>query len=77
LREKRSYFDTILEILKAYDAGDETSHSLHRTDLDDEELARYLATLVGYGLLKTVDDGYRTTEKGRLFLERLEKLLGT
>jgi len=73
-RYKRSCFDTICEILKTCNTGDTTVHILLQTHLDEGQLMKYMATLVRYGLLEAVENGCRTTERGRRFIERFEEL---
>ena len=70
-----SYFGTICTILEVCVTGERKAHILYWTGLKEEELARYLAAILEYGLLEVQEDEFRTTARGILFIQRYKALL--
>ena len=67
--------DTINATLKACERGTKRTRVMQRANLNHAQLKRYVALLIGYGLLEEVDNQFHTTAKGRLFMTNFERLV--
>jgi len=74
-KSRRSHFDTIYDILKFCNSGSRKINILCRANLNHQQLEKYLAVLLRYGLLDVEGGRFRTTEKGLLFMGKFEELL--
>jgi len=73
--KRRSHLDTINATLKACERGTKPTRVMQRANLNHAQLKRYVALLIGYGLLEEVDNQFHTTAKGRLFMTNFERLV--
>lgn len=73
--KRRSHLDTINATLKACERGTKPTRVMQRANLNHAQLKRYMALLIGYGLLEEVDNQFHTTAKGRLFMTNFERLV--
>ncbi len=77
---KRGKIEIIAKILKVALDGARTTHIIYRANLDTRSLKRHLDFLMGMGLLTLLNDKpriYKTTDKGRVFLNHYRKLQET
>jgi len=66
----RRRFEIIADILKVALKGAKKTRIMYFANLSYRLLEKYLGETVHMGFLSLDDDGYRTTEKGLMFLER-------
>src|SRR5215203_52514 len=70
----------IADILHQCKENKRKSHVMQKANLDFDQVSHYLGDLLGRGLveqgLSEGDNIYRTTDKGREFLDRYQKLIG-
>lgn len=74
---RRSREEVLGEIIRAAENGAIKTRIMYRAALNSRQLKRYLQLLVKQGLL-IYDESqkiYLTTEKGRLYLQRLDEFL--
>jgi predicted transcriptional regulator len=74
MKQRRSHFDTIYDILKFCNPRARKLNILCRANLNHKQLERYLTVLLEHGLLEAEENGFRTTEKGSLFMRKFEEL---
>lgn len=70
-RRNRSRFEISADILEAAMGGARKTHIMYRANLSFNMLCRYLGLLTTNGLLSpdtSMDELYRTTEKGLIYL---------
>ena len=73
-----SLFETIYTILLNLCLEEpKQSDVTYSLDLSRKELKRYFAFLLEKGLVRLDKGKFRVTERGRLFVERFEKFLGS
>jgi len=76
---RRSEFQILMDILNVCLNGVKVTHLMYRANLSYSTLRKYLFTALDKGLISNVrnSDGsvvYRTTEKGRLLLDKLKEV---
>jgi len=76
---RRDQLDIISEILRACLAGERATHVVYKTNLNFKRFKAYAEYLVSKGFLEVLEGRnglkiYRTTDRGRLFLDLLEEI---
>ena len=77
-KNNRGKIEIMADVLSLSTAGIKKTHIMYRANLSYEQIIHYLTQLLGKGLLaQDISDGalvYRTTEKGREFLNCYSKM---
>ncbi|HJS81459.1 MAG TPA: winged helix-turn-helix domain-containing protein [Nitrososphaera sp.] len=77
-KNNRGKIEIMADVLSLSTAGIKKTHIMYRANLSYEQIIHYLTQLLGKGLLaQDLSDGalvYRTTEKGREFLNCYSKM---
>ena len=76
---RRDQLDIIAEILSICLAGERATHVVYKSNINFKRFKAYAQYLIGKGLLEVLEGPnslkiYRTTDKGKLFLELLEEM---
>jgi len=76
---RRGEVQILMDILSTSSSGIRVTHLMYRTNLSYSTLRKYLRTTLKQGLISKTQnsDGsvsYRTTEKGKLLLNRLREV---
>jgi predicted transcriptional regulator len=66
----RRRFEIIADIIKSAENGTKKTKIMYFANLSYMLLKRYLEETVKVGFIKETDDGYESTEKGKIFLEK-------
>lgn len=74
VKMRRSRIDIIIEVLEVTQPGVNKTSIVYRTNLNFKLADKYLELLQKNGLLENNSDKYRTTEKGKTFLEKAKEL---
>jgi len=77
---RRARIQILMDILKVCLDGVKFTHLMYRANLSYSTLRKYLSEALDRGLISNVcnSDGsvvYRTTERGRLLLEKLKEVM--
>src|SRR5215203_2125734 len=79
-RRSRGRTQIIADILHQCKENKRKSHVMQKANLNFDQVSHYLGDLLGRGLVEQgLSEGgniYRTTDKGREFLDRYQKLIG-
>ena len=77
-KNNRGKIEIMADVLALSTSGIKKTHIMYRANLSYEQIIHYLTQLLGKGLLaQDISDGalvYRTTEKGREFLNCYSKM---
>jgi len=71
---KRSRIDIIIDVLEAAKIGVNKTGLVYRTNLNFKLANKYLEILQNQGLLEKRLDKYRTTDKGKAFLQKANEI---
>ena len=71
---EKKLFETIYEILRLSGNGSEKTHMMREAGLSSQKLEKYLTVLLEKNLMDVKREIYNTTQRGRLFMKRFEKL---
>ena len=66
----RRRFEIIADVISAAQNGTKKTKIMYFANLSYRLLTKYLEDTVSVGFIQEIANGYRTTEKGRIFLEK-------
>ena len=66
----RRRFEIIADVISAAEKGAKKTKIMYFANLSYRLLQKYLEDTVKVGFIRVSNEGYQTTEKGRIFLER-------
>ncbi len=72
---RRSRIDIIIDVLDVAVAGVNKTAVVYRTNLNFKVAEKYLGLLQKQGLVENNINKYKTTEKGKIFLEKAKELI--
>ena len=72
----RRRFEIIADIISGAEKGAKKTRIMYFANLSYRLLKKYLEHTVKVGFVRESSDGYETTEKGRIFLERYAEFSG-
>ncbi len=71
---RRSRIDIIIDVLDAAQMGVNKTSVVYRTNLNFKLAEKYLGLLQRHGLVENTLDKYKTTDKGKIFLEKAKEV---
>ncbi len=71
---RRSRIDIIIDVLDAAQMGINKTSVVYRTNLNFKLGEKYLELLLKQGLVENNSDKYKTTENGKIFLEKAKEI---
>ena len=71
---RRSRIDIIIDVLEVANVGVNKTAVVYKTNLNFKLAEKYLELLQKHGLVENMINKYRTTEKGKVFLEKAKEL---
>ncbi len=71
---RRSRIDIIIDVLDAAQMGINKTSVVYRTNLNFKLADKYLELLLKQGLVENNSDKYKTTENGKIFLEKAKEI---
>ncbi len=72
---RRSRIDIIIDVLEVANMGVNKTAVVYKTNLNFKLAEKYLGLLQKQGLVENNINKYKTTEKGRIFLEKAKELI--
>ncbi len=72
---RRSRIDIIIDVLEVANMGVNKTAVVYKTNLNFKLAEKYLGLLQKQGLVENNVNKYKTTEKGRIFLEKAKELI--
>lgn len=70
----RGKLDIIIDILEVAKTGVNKTKIVYGTNLNFRLADKYLALLMKLGFMEKVEDKYRTTDKGKIILEKAREV---
>ncbi len=71
---RRSRIDIIIDVLDVAQKGVNKTSVVYRTNLNFKLADKYLELLQRHGLVENSLDKYKTTDKGKIFLEKAKEV---
>lgn len=71
---RRSRIDIIIDVLDVAQMGVNKTSVVYRTNLNFKLADKYLELLQRHGLVENSLDKYKTTDKGKIFLEKAKEV---
>lgn len=71
---RRSRIDIIIDVLEVAVTGVNKTAVVYKTNLNFKLAEKYLGLLQKQGLVENTVNKYKTTEKGKIFLEKAKEL---
>lgn len=71
---RRTRIDIIIDILDVAKGGVNKTSIVYRTNLNFKLADKYLELLQKQGLVENYSDKYKTTDKGKIFLEKAKEI---
>jgi predicted transcriptional regulator len=72
---RRSRIDIIIDVLEIASMGVNKTAVVYKTNLNFKLAEKYLGLLQKQGLVENNVNKYKTTEKGKIFLEKAKELI--
>ncbi|GFO96310.1 hypothetical protein ig2599ANME_0498 [groundwater metagenome] len=71
---RRSRIDIIIDVLEVANMGVNKTAVVYKTNLNFKLAEKYLGLLQMHGLVENKVNKYKTTDKGKIFLEKAKEL---